>query len=61
METTELIDIPIQAEDSRHQFKADIANVDFLRIERMALSNTLGERIFIGTTGYIEITNGIAI
>ncbi|MEJ2681963.1 MAG: hypothetical protein P8176_12995 [Gammaproteobacteria bacterium] len=33
METTELIDILSQGEDSRHQFKADITNVDALAAE----------------------------
>lgn len=48
METTELIDILSQGEDSRHQFKADITNVDALAAEIVSFSNTAGGRIFIG-------------
>ncbi|MEJ2754833.1 MAG: ATP-binding protein, partial [Gammaproteobacteria bacterium] len=48
METTELIDILSQGEDSRHQFKADITNVDALAAEIVSFSNTIGGRIFIG-------------
>ncbi|EKN3345966.1 hypothetical protein NFB56_09370 [Yersinia ruckeri] len=49
METAELIDILIQLEDSRQPFKADIANVDVLAIEKMHLSNTQREHIFTGS------------
>ncbi|WP_018416828.1 RNA-binding domain-containing protein [Teredinibacter turnerae] len=48
METTELIDILSRGEDSRHQFKADITNVDALAAEIVSFSNTSGGRIFIG-------------
>ena len=48
METTELIDVLSRGEDSRHQFKADITNVDALAAEIVAFSNTVGGRIFIG-------------
>ncbi len=48
METTELIEILSQGEDSRHQFKADITNVDALATEIVSFSNTAGGRIFIG-------------
>ncbi|TWV29293.1 RNA-binding domain-containing protein [Klebsiella quasipneumoniae] len=48
MEITELIDILSQGEDSRHQFKADITNVDALAAEIVSFSNTAGGRIFIG-------------
>lgn len=48
METTELIDILSRGEDSRHQFKVDITNVDALAAEIVAFSNTSGGRIFIG-------------
>lgn len=48
METTELIDILSQGEDSRHQFKADINNGDALAAEIVSFSNTVGGRIFIG-------------
>jgi len=48
METTELIDILSRGEDSRHQFKADITNVDALAAEIVSFSNTAGGRIFIG-------------
>ena len=48
METTELIDILSQGEDSRNQFKADINNGDALAAEIVSFSNTVGGRIFIG-------------
>ena len=44
METTELIDVLSRGEDSRHQFKADITNVDALAAEIVAFSNTVGGR-----------------
>jgi ATP-dependent DNA helicase RecG len=48
METTELIDILTRGEDTRHQFKTDVRNVNSLAAEIVAFSNTAGGRIFIG-------------
>ena len=48
MEITELIEIIARAEDSKHQFKADVKNEISLAQEFVAFSNTLGGKIFIG-------------
>ena len=48
MEITELIEIVARAEDSKHQFKADVKNEISLAQEFVAFSNTLGGKIFIG-------------
>jgi ATP-dependent DNA helicase RecG len=48
MEATELIDILSRGEDTQHQFKTDVANVNSLAAEIIAFSNTSGGRIFIG-------------
>jgi predicted HTH transcriptional regulator len=48
METTELIDLLSTGEDSRHQFKENFTNADALAAEIVALSNTVGGKIFIG-------------
>lgn len=61
MESTELLDILIQVEGNRYQFRADIVNVDVLPIERMPFSNTPSERIFIGATRHTEIANGATL
>jgi len=49
METTELIEILARDEDSRHQFKANVSNEVALASEIVALSNTLGGMLIIGT------------
>lgn len=48
MEATELIEILSRGEDSRHQFKSDMTNVDALAAEVVAFSNSAGGRIFLG-------------
>lgn len=48
METTDLIELLSRGEDSRHQFKSDITNIDALAAEIVAFSNTAGGRIFFG-------------
>jgi ATP-dependent DNA helicase RecG len=48
METTELIEIISKGEDSKHQFKENFTNVNFLAVEIVAFSNTNGGMIIIG-------------
>lgn len=48
MEAAELIEIISRGEDSHHQFKADVNNVDSLAAEIVAFSNSGGGKIFIG-------------
>jgi len=48
METTELLEIIARGEDSRHQFKEDITNVNSLAAEIVAFANSGGGKIFIG-------------
>ena len=48
METTELIDLLRQGEDSCRQFKENFTNADALAAEIVAFSNNAGGRIFIG-------------
>jgi ATP-dependent DNA helicase RecG len=50
MEAPELIEIINRGEDSRHQFKANVTNVDALAAEITAFSNSRGGRIIIGVT-----------
>lgn len=50
MEAPELIEIISRGEDSRHQFKANVTNVDALAAEITAFSNSRGGRIIIGVT-----------
>lgn len=50
MEAEELIEIISRGEDSRHQFKADVTNVDALAAEIVAFSNSRGGQIIIGVT-----------
>jgi ATP-dependent DNA helicase RecG len=48
METMELIQTLSRGEDSRHQFKKNIAHTDALAAEMVAFSNGSGGAIFIG-------------
>jgi ATP-dependent DNA helicase RecG len=48
METSELIEIIARGEDSKHQFKADVTNVNSLAAEMVAFSNSGGGYIIIG-------------
>ena len=50
MEAAELIEIISRGEDSRHQFKANVTNVDALAAEIVAFSNSRGGQIIIGVT-----------
>jgi len=50
MEPPELLEIISRGEDSSHQFKVNITNVDSLAAEMVAFSNTRGGRIIIGVT-----------
>lgn len=48
MEITELIEIIDRGEDSKHQYKANIHNIDSLAAEIVAFSNSGGGKIIIG-------------
>jgi len=48
MTTTELQTIVARGEDSSHQFKVDVNNVDSLASEMVAFANTNGGAILIG-------------
>ena len=48
METQELLGIIANGEDSKHQFKATINNVNSLASEMAAFSNSRGGHILIG-------------
>jgi len=48
MKLEELIDIVKRGEDSLHQFKEDVKNIDALATEMVAFSNTAGGKIIIG-------------
>ena len=50
METAELLEIVNRDEDSRHQFKANVANETSLAQEMVAFSNSGGGFIFIGVS-----------
>jgi ATP-dependent DNA helicase RecG len=50
MEPPELLEIISRGEDSRHQFKVNITNVNSLAAEMVAFSNSMGGRIIIGVT-----------
>ena len=50
METSELIEIVSRDEDSKHQFKANVTNVQKLTEELVAFSNSGGGQIFIGVS-----------
>ncbi len=55
MEAQELLSIIAAGEDSKNQFKADIARPESLAQEMVALSNSQGGSIFIGVTDTGEI------
>ena len=48
MEIIELIEIIARGEDSKHQYKANIHNIDSLAAEIVAFSNSGGGKIIIG-------------
>ena len=48
METVELLEILSRGEDSKHQFKRNVTNVDSLAGEMVAFSNGAGGTMFIG-------------
>lgn len=50
MEPTELLEIINRGEDSKHQFKVNITNVDSLAAEMVAFSNSQGGMLIIGVT-----------
>ncbi|MBL6996595.1 RNA-binding domain-containing protein [Desulfobacula sp.] len=50
MEASELLEIIARDEDSKHQFKADVTNVNSLAAELVAFSNSCGGTIFIGVS-----------
>jgi len=50
MEPAELLEIINRGEDSRHQFKANVTNVDSLAAEMVAFSNSNGGQLIIGVT-----------
>ncbi len=56
METTELIEIISRGEDSRHQFKENITNVNSLAYEIIAFSNSNGGKLLIGVSDSNEVT-----
>ncbi len=58
METAELIEIISRGEDSRHQFKSDVTNIDALSAEIVAFSNSNGGQIFIGVS---DLNNAIGL
>ena len=56
METTEILEILNRGEDSRHQFKENITNINSLAGEMVAFSNSGGGYIFIGVGDHGDIT-----
>lgn len=48
METLELLQILANGEDSKHQFKVNMSNVDALAAEMVAFSNGMGGKLIIG-------------
>lgn len=56
MEDTELLEILARGEDSRHQFKRDINNVDALAAEMVAFANTGGGLLIVGVTDAGDVT-----
>lgn len=55
MEVTELLEIISRGEDSKHQFKRDVASAISLAQEMVAFSNSGGGKIFIGVSDTGEI------
>ena len=56
MNEIELTKILIKGEDSKHQFKKNITNVDSLSQEFVAFSNSAGGRLFVGVDDDGNIT-----
>lgn len=56
MQATELLDMIKRGEDSRHQFKANVTNVDALAAEFVAFSNGEGGYLLIGVGDDGKIT-----
>lgn len=48
MEAAELLEVASRGEDGKHQFKANVTNVQSFAEELVALSNSGGGKIFIG-------------
>ena len=48
METTELLEIALRGEDSKHQFKVEATNASALAQEIAAFGNSGGGRVFVG-------------
>lgn len=61
METTELIEILARGEDSKHQYKVNVHNVDSLAAEIVAFSNSGGGRIIIGVEDKGWTVSGLTI
>ncbi|MBK8534128.1 MAG: putative DNA binding domain-containing protein [Candidatus Competibacteraceae bacterium] len=55
MNETELLDILARGEDSRHQFKANISNIDALAAELVAFANSGGGVLIIGVSDLGEV------
>ncbi|RKX85344.1 MAG: ATP-dependent DNA helicase RecG [Spirochaetes bacterium] len=56
METTELIEIISRGEDSNHQFKENITNINSLAAEIVAFSNSNGGKLLVGVADSNEVT-----
>lgn len=48
MNESELLQVLVRGEDSRHQFKRDASNVDGLAAELAAFANSGGGQLFLG-------------
>lgn len=56
METTELIEIISRGEDSKHQFKENITNINSLAAEIVAFSNSNGGKLLVGVADSNEVS-----
>jgi ATP-dependent DNA helicase RecG len=56
METAEILEIVNRGEDSKHQFKENVTNVNSLAGEMVAFSNSGGGYIFIGVSDAGDVT-----
>lgn len=56
MESGELLAIISRGEDSKHQFKANVTNINSLAAEMVAFSNSDGGQILVGVTDRGDIT-----